>query len=143
MRTVNGPAAVAPADMPKVADAVHVLPLETDFGGEPRVFNPAAVETDSGLVLLDVGFSHTVDQLEEGLADSEYGLSSYLFTDSYRTAMRVAEDLDFGETYINRTLGESWHAHHTGWNESGLGGEDGKYGFYKYTKIKTVYHNYS
>lgn len=60
--------------MPEVVDAVHVLPLETDFGGGPRVFNPTAVETDSGLVLLDVGFPHTVDQLEAGLADSPYGL---------------------------------------------------------------------
>lgn len=70
------------------------------------------------------------------------GLSSYVFTDDYKTTMRVAEDLEFGGTYINWTLGESWHGHHIGWNESGLGGEDGKYGFRKYTQLKTVYHNY-
>lgn len=88
----------------------------------------------------------SVDTLDEALEranDSRYGLSAYVFTDDYRTAMRAAEDLDFGETYINRTLGESWHGHHIGWNESGLGGEDGKYGFLKYTQLKTVYHNYS
>ncbi|WP_101296160.1 aldehyde dehydrogenase [Halegenticoccus soli] len=87
-----------------------------------------------------------IDSLENAVEyanDSRYGLSSYVFTDSYRTAMRVAEELEFGETYINRTLGESWHGHHIGWNESGLGGEDGKYGFLKYTQLKTVYHNYN
>ncbi|MFB6106970.1 MAG: aldehyde dehydrogenase [Halobacteriaceae archaeon] len=83
-----------------------------------------------------------VDQAIEYANDSRYGLSSYLFTDDYQTAMRVAEDLQFGETYINRTLGESWHGHHIGWKESGLGGEDGKYGALKYTQLKSVYHNY-
>jgi len=88
----------------------------------------------------------SVDTLEEAIEyanDSRYGLSAYVFTDDYRTAMRASEDLEFGETYINRTLGESWQGHHIGWNESGLGGEDGKYGFLKYTQLKTVYHNYS
>jgi lactaldehyde dehydrogenase/glycolaldehyde dehydrogenase len=86
-----------------------------------------------------------IDSLEEAIDlanDSRYGLSSYVFTDDYRTAMRAAEDLEFGETYINRTLGESWQGHHIGWKESGLGGEDGKYGVLKYTQPKTVYHNY-
>lgn len=86
-----------------------------------------------------------VSSLDEAIDlsnDSKYGLSSYLYTNSYHTAMRAAEDLDFGELYINRTLGESWQGHHIGWNQSGLGGEDGKYGFLKYTQLKTVYHNY-
>jgi lactaldehyde dehydrogenase/glycolaldehyde dehydrogenase len=87
-----------------------------------------------------------VDSLEQAIAyanDSRYGLSSYVYTTDYRTAMRAAEDLEFGETYINRTLGESWQGHHIGWKESGLGGEDGKYGVLKYTQLKTVYHDYS
>lgn len=74
--------------------------------------------------------------------DSKYGLSSYVYTDNYRTAMRFAEELEFGETYINRSIGELWQGHHIGWNESGMGGEDGKYGMLKYTQLKTVYHNY-
>lgn len=61
--------------MPEVVDSVHVLPLDVEFEGNVRRFNPSAVETDSGLVLLDAGFPHTIDQLEEGLDDSEYGLA--------------------------------------------------------------------
>jgi len=85
----------------------------------------------------------SVDQAVEYANDSVYGLTSYIFTNDYKTAMRVAENLEFGETFINRTVGASWQGHHIGWNESGMGGEDGKYGVLKYTRIKSVYHNYS
>lgn len=87
----------------------------------------------------------TVNDAETALElanDSKYGLSSYVYTDDYQTAMRFAEELEFGETYINRSIGELWQGHHIGWNESGMGGEDGKYGMLKYTQLKTVYHNY-
>lgn len=85
----------------------------------------------------------SVDQAIEYANDSEYGLSSYVYTDNYRTAMRAAEELEYGETYLNRTLGEAWQGHHIGWKQSGLGGEDGKYGVLKYTQLKSVYHDYS
>jgi lactaldehyde dehydrogenase/glycolaldehyde dehydrogenase len=86
-----------------------------------------------------------VDSLEEVLGyanDSRYGLSAYLFSSDYGTVMRAVEDLEFGEIYINRTLGESIHAHHSGYKESGIGGEDGKWGLTRYTQIKTAYHRY-
>lgn len=88
----------------------------------------------------------TVDSVEEAVEyanESRYGLSSYVYTEDYQTAMKTAESLDYGETYINRTLGEAWQGHHIGWNQSGLGGDDGKYGVLKYTQIKSVYHDYS
>ncbi|HEX4214464.1 MAG TPA: aldehyde dehydrogenase family protein [Candidatus Dormibacteraeota bacterium] len=74
--------------------------------------------------------------------DSRYGLSAYLFSRDYETIMRSVNDLQFGEIYINRTLGESVHAHHAGLKESGIGGEDGKWGLLRYTQIKTAYHHY-
>jgi Aldehyde dehydrogenase family len=55
---------------------------------------------------------------------------------------RSAAELEFGEIYINRTLGESIHAHHAGYRESGIGGEDGKWGLLRYTQVKTAYHHY-
>ena len=58
------------------------------------------------------------------------------------TVMRTVDELQFGEIYINRTLGESVHAHHAGFKESGIGGEDGKWGLLRYTQIKTAYHHY-
>jgi lactaldehyde dehydrogenase / glycolaldehyde dehydrogenase len=52
------------------------------------------------------------------------------------------EELEFGEIYINRTLGESIHAYHAGCRESGIDGEDGKWGLLRYTQVKTAYHHY-
>jgi lactaldehyde dehydrogenase/glycolaldehyde dehydrogenase len=87
----------------------------------------------------------SIDSLEQAFEyanDSRYGLSAYVFTNDYRTAMRAAQEVDFGEIYINRANGESVQAHHAGFRESGIGGEDGKYGVLRYTQLKTVYHHY-
>jgi lactaldehyde dehydrogenase/glycolaldehyde dehydrogenase len=73
---------------------------------------------------------------------SRYGLSAYIFSRDYATIMRTVNDLQFGEIYINRTNGEAVHAHHSGFKESGIGGEDGKWGVLRYTQIKTAYHHY-
>jgi lactaldehyde dehydrogenase / glycolaldehyde dehydrogenase len=86
-----------------------------------------------------------VRSIEEALRlsnDSRYGLSAYVFSRDYQTIMRSVEALQFGEIYINRTLGESIHAHHAGYRESGIGGEDGKWGLLRYTQVKTAYHHY-
>jgi lactaldehyde dehydrogenase/glycolaldehyde dehydrogenase len=86
-----------------------------------------------------------IESIEEaiGIANaSRYGLSAYLFSRDYPTVMKTVNDLDFGEIYINRTLGESIHAHHAGYKESGIGGEDGKWGLLRYTQVKTAYHHY-
>jgi lactaldehyde dehydrogenase/glycolaldehyde dehydrogenase len=84
----------------------------------------------------------SLDQVLEYANDSRYGLSAYLFSRDYPTIMRAVEELEFGEIYVNRTLGESIHAHHSGYKESGIGGEDGKWGLTRYTQIKTAYHRY-
>jgi lactaldehyde dehydrogenase/glycolaldehyde dehydrogenase len=86
-----------------------------------------------------------IDSLDEavGIANSSrYGLSAYVFSRDYQTVMRTVNELDFGEIYVNRTLGESIHAHHAGYKESGIGGEDGKWGLLRYTQVKTAYHHY-
>lgn len=74
---------------------------------------------------------------------STYGLSAYLFTRDLSTAMRVARDLDYGELYINKTGPEQLQGYHTGFRESGLGGDDGKHGLEGFLRKKTVYLNYS
>ena len=86
-----------------------------------------------------------ISSLEEAVEvanDSRYGLSAYVFSRDYQAVMRTVEALRFGEIYINRTLGESVHAHHSGYGESGIGGEDGKWGLMRYTQIKTAYHHF-
>lgn len=87
-----------------------------------------------------------VDDFEEALRlanDSEYGLSAYVYSQSLKRLMRLVDGLDFGEIYFNRTNGELIQGFHTGWKQSGLGGEDGKYGFDGYLRKKTMYVNWA
>jgi lactaldehyde dehydrogenase / glycolaldehyde dehydrogenase len=84
----------------------------------------------------------SIDEAVQFANDSRYGLSAYIFSRDYQAVMAAVEQLEFGEIYINRTLGESRHAHHAGFRESGIGGEDGKWGLLRYTQIKTVYHHF-
>jgi lactaldehyde dehydrogenase/glycolaldehyde dehydrogenase len=75
--------------------------------------------------------------------DSDYGLSAYVYTNDLGRLMRLGRELEFGEIYFNRTNGELVQGFHTGWGLSGLGGEDGKYGFDGYLRKKTMYVNWA
>ncbi|MCB1501442.1 MAG: aldehyde dehydrogenase family protein [Bauldia sp.] len=88
----------------------------------------------------------TVTDFDEGLRlanESRYGLSAYVFTKDLRRMMRLVRELRFGEIYVNRGGGDVVHAHHAGMRDSGLGGEDGKYGLEGYFQKKTIYVNYA
>lgn len=73
--------------------------------------------------------------------DCRYGLSAYVFTQDLKRIMRISTDLDFGEVYVNREGGEAPQGFHHGYKDSGLGGEDGKYGLEAYVQTKTIYLN--
>ncbi len=82
---------------------------------------------------------------DEGMTlanDSRYGLAAYLFTNDMNRILRAVRDMEVGELYINRGPGESIHGFHTGWKQSGVGGDDGKYGLEEYLQRKTVYIRY-
>ena len=84
----------------------------------------------------------TVDSFEQALSfanDSSYGLSAYIYTNDLRRVMRLSRELSFGELYVNRPCGELVQGFHSGWKHSGLGGEDGKYGFDGYLRKQTTY----
>ncbi|MDY0034875.1 MAG: aldehyde dehydrogenase [Zoogloea oleivorans] len=83
-----------------------------------------------------------VDSLDEAIAlsnDSEYGLTSSIFTQDLNAAMRACRDLRFGETYVNREHFEAMQGFHAGSRKSGIGGADGKHGLYEYTETHVVY----
>ncbi len=82
------------------------------------------------------------DEFEEAIAlanDSDYGLTSSIYTRDLNTALRAARMLQFGETYINRENFEAMQGFHAGWRKSGIGGADGKHGLYEYTQTHVVY----
>mgnify|MGYP003582483636 FL=1 len=83
-----------------------------------------------------------VDGLDEAIAlsnDSEYGLTSSIYTRSLSAALQATRSLDFGETYINRENFEAMQGFHAGTRKSGIGGADGKHGLYEYTHSHVVY----
>ncbi len=87
-----------------------------------------------------------VASFEEALSianDSHYGLSAYLFTNNFARIMRAVQDVRFGEIYINRIGPEALQGYHTGYRNSGPGGDDGIHGLDAYMRKKTVYANYS
>jgi len=84
----------------------------------------------------------TIGDWTEALTEanaSRYGLAAYLFTRDIDRIMAAVRDLVCGELYINRGPGESVHGFHTGWKESGIGGDDGTHGLEHYLRRKTVY----
>jgi lactaldehyde dehydrogenase/glycolaldehyde dehydrogenase len=87
-----------------------------------------------------------VSDFDEALAvanDSRFGLSAYLFTNDFSKIMRAVNDVNFGEIYINRVGPEAMQGYHTGYRNSGLGGDDGTHGLEAYMRKKTIYANYS
>jgi lactaldehyde dehydrogenase/glycolaldehyde dehydrogenase len=73
---------------------------------------------------------------------SRYGLSAYVYTNDLGVAMRASRDLAFGEVYVNRAGPEETNGFHTGFRESGLGGDDGAHGLDGYFRKQTVYLRY-
>jgi lactaldehyde dehydrogenase/glycolaldehyde dehydrogenase len=85
---------------------------------------------------------NTIDDLDEGIAnanDSEYGLTSSIFTTNLNAALRAVSELKFGETYVNRENFEAIQGFHAGVRKSGIGGTDGKHGLYEYMHTHVAY----
>jgi lactaldehyde dehydrogenase/glycolaldehyde dehydrogenase len=83
-----------------------------------------------------------VDGLDEAILranDSEYGLTSSIYTRNLSAALKASRELDFGETYINRENFEAMQGFHAGTRKSGIGGADGKHGLYEYTHTHVIY----
>lgn len=83
-----------------------------------------------------------VEDLDEAIRlanDSDYGLTSSIFTSNINSALKAARELQFGETYVNRENFEAMQGFHAGRRKSGIGGADGKHGLLEFTETHTVY----
>ncbi|UOQ44711.1 aldehyde dehydrogenase [Halobacillus salinarum] len=84
----------------------------------------------------------TLDEAIEKGNDTVYGLSSSVYTENLDEAMRVVNELRFGETFVNRENFEAVQGYHAGMRQSGLGGADGRHGMEDFLVTHTVYMQY-
>ncbi|MDP1732651.1 MAG: aldehyde dehydrogenase [Devosia sp.] len=123
-------------------------PTKGGFWFTPTVLT--GVDTDSDIMRSEIfgpvvpivpitSFDHALSIAN----DTRYGLSAYVFTNNMRTIMRAVNEVAFGEVYINRVGPEGVQGFHTGYGDSGPGGDDGIHGLETFLAKKTVYLNYS
>ncbi|RYM07115.1 aldehyde dehydrogenase [Sporolactobacillus sp. THM7-7] len=111
---------------------------------EPTVLTGVTNEMDImreetfGPVIPVAEFS-TLEEAIELANDSEYGLTSSLYTKDLENAFIAIRRLKFGETYMNRENFEAMQGFHAGWRKSGIGGADGKHGLEEYLQTHVVY----
>ena len=118
--------------------------LDKGYYVEPTVFTDVtndmtiAREEIFGPVLVIIPYEDEEDAIRIA-NDSEYGLTSSIYTKDLGAAMRACNEIRFGETYINRENFEGMQGYHAGQRKSGIGGADGKHGLLEYTSTHVVY----
>ena len=122
-------------------------PYEKGFWFEPTVLTHVSqemtiVHEESFGPILPVIKFNSLDQVIGYANDSDYGLAAMVCTKEMKTILRLVDELEAGEVYINRGHGEQHQGFHNGYKLSGTGGEDGKYGFEQYLEKKTFYVNF-
>ena len=89
--------------------------------------------------VIPVATFKTLDEVIDYANDSEYGLTSSVYTKNLNTAFKAINGLKFGETYVNRENFEAMQGFHAGRRKSGIGGADGKHGLEEYLTTQVVY----
>lgn len=125
----------------------------TAVNGKGYFYEPTLIEgvsQDSEIMrkevfgpVLPVKTFKTLNEAIEYANDCDYGLTSSIYTQNLDAAMRAANELRFGETYINREHWEAIQGFHAGWRRSGIGGDDGKHGFEEFFNTHIVYVQYN
>jgi succinate-semialdehyde dehydrogenase/glutarate-semialdehyde dehydrogenase len=81
------------------------------------------------------------DRVEEALKaanDTNYGLAAYVLTNDLKTAIRMAEGLEYGIIGINDTVPATAQAPFGGMKESGIGREVSHEGLEAYLETKYI-----
>jgi len=80
----------------------------------------------------------TEEQAVDMANDTDFGLASYVYTESMRRSWRVSESLEYGMVGVNETAISSEVIPFGGVKESGQGREGSKYGLDDYLEIKYI-----
>ncbi|SIS49255.1 aldehyde dehydrogenase [Salimicrobium flavidum] len=121
--------------------------LDTGYFFKPTILTDVTHETEIMTEeifgpVIPIATYKTLDEAIEKGNDTEYGLSSSVYTDDMNQAMRVVNELRFGETFVNRENFEAVQGYHAGMRKSGLGGTDGKHGMEDFLVTQVVYMQY-
>lgn len=119
-----------------------------DVSDEKRFMNPVVL-TDATTEMAvyreeifgPVAALFRFDTVEDAITlanDTEYGLASYLYTQSIQTYIEVSEALEYGMVGVNTGLISNEVAPFGGVKASGIGREGSKYGIDDYLEIKYV-----
>ncbi|EMY35529.1 Succinate-semialdehyde dehydrogenase [Arthrobacter crystallopoietes BAB-32] len=134
----------AEVDGAKIVTGGRKANTATGFHYEPTLLTDVTSDMD---IMREETFGpvlpvQAVDNLDEAIAlanDSDYGLTSSIYTTNINAALRAAKELQYGETYINRENFEAMQGFHAGRKHSGIGGADGKHGLMEFTETHVVY----
>lgn len=87
----------------------------------------------------------SLDEAIDVLNDTDYGLSSSIYTQDVNAAYRAMRDIEAGITYINGpTIGAECHMPFGGVKETGNGHREGGWAVYEFfSEVKTIYVDYS
>lgn len=134
----------AKADGVTVVTGGEVADLGAGFHYKPTILTGARAEMEimRKEIFGPVLPIQVVDSLDEAIAlanDSDYGLTSSIYTSNLNAAMKAIRELKFGETYVNRENFEAMQGFHAGRRKSGIGGADGKHGLYEFTETHVAY----
>lgn len=121
---------------------------QVGFYFEPTILtncrqNTAIMQKETFGPVLPIATFKDLDEAIELANDSEFGLTSSIYTQNLDTAMRACREIKFGETYVNRENFEAMQGFHAGWRKSGIGGADGKHGLEEYLQTHVVYMQYN
>ncbi|EIW19218.1 MULTISPECIES: aldehyde dehydrogenase [Pelosinus] len=121
---------------------------EVGFYFEPTVLincrqNTDIMQKETFGPVLPIATFKDLDEAIELANDSDFGLTSSIYTQNIDVAMRACKEIKFGETYVNRENFEAMQGFHAGWRKSGIGGADGKHGLEEYLQTHVVYMQYN
>ncbi len=128
--------------------AVQITSRNVEFDEQQRFMNPVvlgdaqrSMDFYADEIFGPVAALFKFDSIDEAIEmanDTEYGLASYMYTQSISTYIHVSEALEYGMVGVNTGLISNEVAPFGGIKSSGIGREGSKYGIEDYLEIKYV-----
>ncbi|MGM9927168.1 MAG: NAD-dependent succinate-semialdehyde dehydrogenase [Bacillus sp. (in: firmicutes)] len=88
--------------------------------------------------LAPIATFETQEEVIQRANNTPYGLAAYVFTQNLKSAVEVAEALEYGIVGVNDGLPSVAQAPFGGMKESGIGREGGKYGLEEFLEVKYI-----